>query len=164
MSSTLSKKQSPTAPLRLQNLAVGSIKSGNGNSNWQKSTQGRVNFTQYNEESSPEPTDRHKKAALLTGHKFRETLPLITDCDNSSRKEYSVQAIKEEGINAASQSIEVETHPPTTFDDYRKNMQTGSLIMGPDFTKYNATERYSKMSVKVGTAHNTVSSIEPDGM
>ena len=43
-------------------------------------------------------------------------------------------------------------------------MQTGSLIMGPDFTKYTATERYSKMSVKVGTAHNTVSSIEPDGM
>ena len=57
---------------------------------------------------------------MLTGNKFRETLPLPSAA-NSSGNDFSVQVIQE--VN----SMQEGSQPPTTFEDYRHNMLTGAM-------------------------------------
>ena len=71
------------------------------------------------------------KKIMLTGNKFRETLPLIADgldVTSSSGRDFSAQVIQE--VN----SMQEGSKPPTTFEDYRHNMLSGAMdLAGSSF-------------------------------
>ena len=88
---------------------------------WQTTAVQNSARTVYTEDSSPEPTYRQNKKSLLTGTKFRETLPLITTNGDrqSSKKDQLGTTIQEE---MHSVFLEEDSKQATTFEDYRHNM------------------------------------------
>lgn len=69
---------------------------------------------------------------MLTGTRFRETLPLIgvismKDSANSSARDYSNSM---RGAKAVIKEEMAETNAPTTFEDYRYNIRSGTKEIG----------------------------------